>query len=265
MLHLNKMSLWNPKQYLHFADERTQPCRDLVSRISLEHVRSVIDIGCGPGNSTHVLASRWPDAEIIGLDSSPEMLDAARKAYPDRCWIDRETHEWAAAESDSFDIVFSNAALQWVPDHAVIYPKLLGRTTPSGALAVQVPANFNAPPHELMRHMADSTQWRHRFAGGGVREWHSHDPMFYYDLLAPRCRHVEMWEIEYFHVLADANAVVEWYRGTGLRPFLDALDNDALRQQFVAEYYEGISRLFPARSDNRVLLPFRRSFLIAYR
>src|SRR5207244_4778651 len=199
------MPTWNADQYLKFADERTQPCRDLVARIGAANVHSVIDLGCGPGNSTAVLAERWPGAEITGLDSSSSMIDVARREQPTHRWIARDISEWAANETELFDIVFSNAALHWVPDHATLYPRLLSRVRAGGALAVQIPADFNALPQQLIRELAPP--------GLRVKEWHSHEPAFYYDVLAPHAERVDVWQIEYPHVMPNADAIVERSKG----------------------------------------------------
>ncbi len=259
------MPQWNPDQYLKFADERTRPCRDLAARIGTDPVRRAIDLGCGPGNSTKILAERWPDAEITGLDSSADMIAAARKTMPECNWITEEIGQWAATEDRAFDVVFSNAALQWLPDHAELFPRLLERVTPGGALAVQMPGNYDAPPHELMRTMAASATWRHSFTAGRVKEWHAHDLDYYYDALAPVAARVDIWATEYLHVMAGAEAIVEWYKGTGMRPFLEALDSEAERQRFLAEYLERLRKIYEPRLDGRVLFPFRRIFLIAYK
>jgi trans-aconitate 2-methyltransferase len=264
------MPTWNPDQYLKFAEERTRPCRELVARIDVPSVHRVIDIGCGPGNSTEVLAARWPDAEITGLDNSVEMIAAARKAQPTRRWVVGEIAGWAASddgkESDGkFDVVFSNAALQWLPDHAALYPRLLARTAPGGAFVAQIPGNFDAPAHEIMRDITKLSAWRDRFPAGSLREWHTHGPAFYYDVLAPHAARVDIWETEYLQVMPDAEALVEWYKGSGMRPFLDLLATDAERAQFTREYLERIRVAYPPRPDGRVLFPFRRLFFVAYR
>jgi trans-aconitate 2-methyltransferase len=256
---------WNPHQYLKFADERTQPCRDLAARIAVAGVRRVIDLGCGPGNSTAVLRDRWPDAEFTGLDSSAEMIERARREYPQRRWIAGDISEWAAAGDGQFDVVFSNAALQWVDDHASLYPRLLSRVAPGGALATQIPGNIDALPHRLMRDTAASPAWSRWFPPGRVREWHHHEMEFYYDALAPAAARLDIWATEYLHVLPNAEAIVEWYRATGLRPFLEALETDAGRQRFMADYLERLRPHFVPRAAGGVLFPFRRIFLIAYR
>ncbi len=258
------MPSWSAGQYLRFADERTQPCRDLVARIAVPRVGRAIDLGCGPGNSTAILAQRWPDAHIAGLDSSAEMIAAARQSQPERTWMVVEISQWMDGASEVFDVVFSNAALQWLPDHAVLYPRLLSRTAKAGALAVQMPGNFDAPPHRLMRELAASPSWRNRFPAGGVREWHVHDPEFYYDVLAPHANRIDLWTTDYQHVMEGPEAIVEWYKGTGLRPFLDALGSAEDQDRFCTEYLALIKAAYPPRPNGHVLFPFRRIFLIAY-
>jgi trans-aconitate 2-methyltransferase len=257
------MSGWNPSQYLKFAEERTQPCRDLAARIAVTNVRRVIDLGCGPGNSTSVLRDRWPDAEFTGLDNSAEMIARARREYPSQRWIAGDISEWAAAGDGQFDVVFSNAALQWVDDHAAVYPRLLSRVAPGGALAIQIPGNIDALPHRLMREVAATPAWSRWFPLGKVREWHHCEMDFYYDVLAPAAAHLDLWATEYLHILPDAEAIVEWYRGTGLRPFLEVLESGADCQRFAADYLASLRPHYPPRAAGGVLFPFRRIFLIA--
>jgi trans-aconitate 2-methyltransferase len=256
------MPSWNPHQYLEFADERTRPCRDLVTRIALENPARIVDLGCGPGNSTQVLRERWSQAAILGLDSSAEMIAKAQQTYPGDEWQAADIATWGA--SVPFDLVFSNAALQWVPHHASLYPKLLEQVAPGGALAVQVPINMDAPAHQKMRELAASPNWRSHFPGQ-VREWFVHEPASYFDWLAPLSRGIDLWTTEYLHILSGPEAIVEWYKGTGLRPFLDLLADPADREHFLRDYLELISIDYPRRPNGQVVFPFRRLFLIAYR
>lgn len=258
------MTIWNAGQYLRFASERTRPARDLAAGIDVEDPQRVIDLGCGPGNSTAVLAARWPGAEITGFDGSPEMIAAARRDHPDRYWVVGDIAAWAANPGERFDVVFSNAALQWVDHHAALFPALLARVAPGGALAVQIPGNYEALQHVLKRDMASSPAWRNRFTGGDPKEWHTHDAGFYYDVLAPVAARLDIWQTEYLHVMKDVEAIVEFYKGTALRPYLDALTSDADRERFVAEYLEGIRKLYQPRPNGSVLFPFRRIFIVAY-
>ena len=253
------MPTWKADQYLKFAAERTQPCRDLAVRVGLESPRRVIDLGCGPGNSAEVLAARWPRAELTGLDSSSDMIERARAAHPEWQWMAGDIEQWAAG-ADCFDLVFSNAALQWVPDHRSLFPRLLSRVSAGGALAVQMPNNFDAEAHTLMREVAS------RFPETkSVREWFVHEAGFYYDALAPVSVRVDLWATEYIHVMDGPEDIVEWYKGSGMRPFLDALPNDAERARFMEEYLAAIRQGYLARPNGDLLFPFRRLFMVAYR
>jgi trans-aconitate 2-methyltransferase len=193
------------------------------------------------------------------------MIRAASRDYPGYHWTVGDISTWAHQPDQSFDVIFSNAALQWVPDHAKLYPALLRHVAPGGALAVQLPINLDAPAHVAMRDLAATPAWARLLPPEGVREWHAHDALFYYDLLAPLAVRLELWESEYFHVMENVAAIVEWYKGTGLRPFLDALPSDFDRDRFQADYAARIAESYPRRADGRLLLPFRRLFLVAYR
>jgi trans-aconitate 2-methyltransferase len=250
------MPTWNAHQYLKFADERIRPCKDLVSRIEIRNCRRIIDLGCGPGNSASVLAERWPNADIAGLDSSDAMIDVARKDQPRRRWIASDIWGWARTEQAQFDLIFSNAALQWVSDHVSLYPRLLERLAEGGAFAAQIPADFSALPHQLMRELAPPNV--------RAKEWHSHEPSFYYDVLAPHARVVDIWETVYQHVLPNAEAIVEWYKGSGMRPFLESMASDDERDEFMRRYTERIRTAYAPQPDGKVLFPFRRLFVIAY-
>lgn len=257
------MPTWNADQYLKFAEERTQPSRDLAARVGIEAPRRIIDLGCGPGNSTQILVQRWPEAVVEGLDSSPTMINVATRDYPGQHWFVGDIAAWSATEGEAYDLVFANAALQWVGDHRTLYPALFGRVASGGALAVQVPANLDAPAQTEMRDLAASDGWRSYFPD--VRPWHVDDAGFYYDRLAGSAARLDLWYTDYIHVLDGAAAIVEWYKGTGLRPFLDALPAETDRQRFLADYLARISPHYPPRADGKVLFPFHRLFLIAYR
>jgi trans-aconitate 2-methyltransferase len=259
------MPTWAPEQYLRFEQERAWPCRDLVARIGIDPVRSVIDLGCGPGTSTAVLGERWPHAYITGLDNSTAMLERARQGFPQYEWMMGDIAEWARDSGADYDVVFSNAALQWLEDHEDIYPRLLHRVRAGGVLAVQMPADMDAPAHRIMRELALSATWREYFESSSVREWHVHDTGFYYDVLANRATRLELWETEYIHIMPNPESIGGWYAGSGLRPFLDVLPSDNCRDRFLEDYIAALRGIYPPRRDGRVLFPFRRLFLIAYR
>jgi trans-aconitate 2-methyltransferase len=258
------MPTWDAKQYLTFNDQRTRPCRELAERVELDRPGSIIDLGCGPGNSTAVLAQRWPDSSISGLDSSPEMIAAARKSDPARPFRVADISDWANGDGEIHDLVFSNAAIQWVNDHAAVLPRLMKHVAPGGAFAMQVPCNDDAPAHVIMREMAESPGWHSRFASGW-HEWHIHEPFFYYDVLAPHAATLDVWVTEYIHIMENSEAIVQWYKGTALRAFLDVLPTAEEKQAFEAEYTQHIRQAYPVRADGRMVFPFRRLFVIAYR
>jgi trans-aconitate 2-methyltransferase len=253
------MPVWKPDQYLKFAAERTQPCRDLAARIAVENPQRVIDLGCGPGNSTEVLAARWPRAELTGLDNSAEMITRARSLHPGCNWVAGDIAAWTDGE-ERFDVVFSNAAMQWVPDHPRVFPRLVTHVANGGALAVQMPGNYDAEAHLLMRAVASRYP-----ATEQAREWFTHGAEFYYDALTPHAPRVDLWSTEYYHVMDGPEGIVEWYGGTGMRPFLDALSTDAEREGFKTDYLEALREAYTPRPDGRLLFPFRRLFMVAYR
>lgn len=256
------MPSWDASQYLRFSTERARPCRDLVARIPLLTPKTVVDLGCGPGNSTAVLAERWPGAKISGIDSSPEMIARARMDNPQWSWEQADIATWCPEEP--VDLIFSNAALHWLPSHERLFPHLLSQVAPGGILAVQMPADGDAPAHVAMRAVAVGTRWRGRFPSD-VRAWSVETPAAYYDLLAPGASRVDIWLTDYVHVLPDVAAIAEWYRGSGMRPYLDALASEDERAQFTADVITELARTFEPRIDGCVLFPFRRMFLVAMR
>ena len=256
------MPSWNVELYLRFAGERTQPAVDLISRVSLAHPSRVIDLGCGPGNSTAMLRQRWPTAEVVGLDNSREMINAASQAHPDWTWVEGDIAAWTAAAP--FDLVFSNAALHWVANHAELMPHLLRQVGPQGALAIQMPAHFRSPVHQLLVEIARNHAWQASMEDA-IHAIKVERPAFYYDLLNPHASRLQLWETEYVHVMDGAAAILEWIRGTGLRPFLEALSSEEQKRRFEELFLAGLTGAYPAQKDGRVLFPFRRLFILAYR
>jgi trans-aconitate 2-methyltransferase len=256
------MATWDPAQYLRFERERTQPCRDLVARIELSDPRRIADLGCGPGNSTAVLRSRWPRAEVVGIDRSPEMLATARPSDPSVRWVEADAATWSPEAP--VDLLFSNAALQWLPDHEHQFPRLLRLVAPGGAFAAQMPANVDEPYQRAAARLSESPTWA-PYLGRLTADFDLDGPQRYFDRLAPHAARIELWDTRYVHVLEGPEAVVEWTTGTGLRPWLAALPDDAHRERFLAEYRAEIRREYPARSGGRVLFPFLRRFVVAYR
>jgi len=253
---------WDPDQYLRFERERSLPCRDLISRISVPRPGRIIDLGCGTGTSTVLLRERWPAARVAGLDHSPEMIAAARRNDPDVEWITGDFRSWTADEP--LDIVFSNAALQWVPDHAELFPRLLRNVASGGVLAVQMPVNSESPAHRCIREVATRPTWAPRWDPHLARpKVESTD--LYYRLLSAHTPEVEIWVTEYVHVVANAAAILEWVKGTTLRPYLDLLPSPEDREAFLGEVLTGLNVAYPRQEDGRVLFPFRRLFLLAHR
>ncbi len=256
------MTDWDPNLYLRFADERTQPAIDLAARVALEAPRRIIDIGCGPGNSTAVLRRRWPSARVTGLDSSPEMIERARADAPDEPWICEDAARFTGERE--YDLVYSNATLQWIPNHHDLILRLWNPVASGGALAVQVPANLDSPLHLALRAVAEREPFR-RHLDGPRRVFTFHPAGFYYDLLAPIARRYETWTTEYLHVMQSHRDLMTWYRGTGMRPFLQALEDDGQREEFESCVLQEAREGYPLQGDGKLLFPFRRLFFIAYR
>jgi trans-aconitate 2-methyltransferase len=254
---------WSARQYVAFEDERTRPVRDLLSALPDIEARSVIDLGCGPGNSTELLASRFPGAAVSGLDSSSDMIAAARRRLPQVIFAVAGIEDWN--DAGPFDVILANAVLQWVPDHARLLPALVARLAPGGGLAIQMPDNLEDPAHRLMREIAADGPWAHTLAEASRHR----TPIFgadrYYELLRPWSSRVDVWRTTYYHALpGGAAAIVEWFKGSGLRPFLEPLDT-ASRAAYVERYTAAVARAYPALPDGSVLLPFPRLFMTAIR
>jgi trans-aconitate 2-methyltransferase len=257
-----KMDRWNPDSYLQYASERTQPSRDLVARIAKENPHTIIDIGCGPGNSTRILRGRWPDAEIAGLDSSAEMIAKARANDPARQWILADAESWSPGSR--YDIVFSNAALQWMPQQEAVIPRLFEHLEDDGVLAVQVPMNNDSPLYQAMIAVSERDEWHLRLQGCGARPAYK-DESFYYDLLTRLTSRVEIWLTTYLHRMNSRRDLIDWYASTGLRPYLAAIDTDAERERFKQEILATCEKDYPIRRDGKVLFPFRRLFFLAWK
>jgi len=255
------MHSWNPATYLQFADERTRPSMELAARIAVDAPQRVIDLGCGPGNSTQVLRRRWPAAEICGLDSSPEMIAAAQRSYADQQWMLGRIEDWSA--STPLDVVFSNAALQWIANHAQLVQHLFRQVAPGGALAFQIPSGAYSQVRSFIHEIAEDEAWASRMSQA-LTALTMEPPEVYYDALAPLARSVDVWETEYHHVMQSPAAIVQWISSTGLRPFLGALASDQERERFLELLGQRVAEAYPTRSDGRVLFPFRRTFVIAY-
>jgi trans-aconitate 2-methyltransferase len=252
---------WSARQYSSFEQERTRPVRDLLSGVETTGVKTAIDLGCGPGNSTEVLAERFPGAAVRGLDSSPDMIEAARKRLPNLRFDLAGITEWG--DPGPFDVILANAVLQWVPNHATLMPRLVGKLAPGGSLAVQMPDNLDEPAHRLMRQVAAAGPWAGKLANAAGARAPRLGAAWYYALLRPHATRVDVWTTTYHHVLTGGtDAVVEWFKGSGLRPFLAPLDPDETTG-FLTEYRAALVDAYPPLPDGSVLLPFPRLFIVA--
>jgi trans-aconitate 2-methyltransferase len=249
---------WNPGTYLAFADQRTRPAAELLARVPVERPARVIDLGCGPGNSTALLAARWPDAVLEGLDSSAEMLAEAQASGVAAGWVLADLAAWAPAVP--YDVIYSNATLQWVPDQAALLPRLMSFVAPGGAFAFQVPVNFNAPSHVLLWETAADPRWKSKLQA--IRETERGRPELYYDILRPHAAALDIWQTEYLQVMDGEDAVYRWVSGTALRPYVQTLDG-AERDAFIAAYKTKLNAAYTRRADGATLFPFQRLFVVA--
>jgi trans-aconitate 2-methyltransferase len=255
---------WSATQYSKFEDERSRPARDLIARIPAHTVANAVDIGCGPGNSTELLRDRFPEAVITAIDNSADMIEAARKRLPGITFRMDDIATWR--DPGPFDIILANAALQWVPDHEFLLPKLIERLASGGCLAVQMPDNLDEPSHRIMREIAADGPWADKLTrASAARAIRREADWYYRTLQACNTTTVDIWRTTYYHPLAGgAEAVTEWFKATGLRPFLDPLD-ETERSAFLARYQASVALAYPAMSDGTVLLPFPRLFFVATR
>ncbi|MBR0666150.1 trans-aconitate 2-methyltransferase [Roseomonas hellenica] len=253
---------WSATQYSKFERERNRPVQDLLAQVVHGAVTKAADIGCGPGNSTELLRARFPGAVITGMDSSEDMIAAARKRLPDIQFELADIGTWQGA-SGPFDVILANAVLQWVPDHAALLPALLAKLAPGGSLAVQQPDNLDEPAHRLMRQVAEAGPWAAKLAGASREA--RHGPDWYYRILTGVGATVDVWRTIFHHPLPGGpGAVVEWFKGSALRPYLNRLD-ESERGDFLARYEALIAEAYPALPDGTVLLPFPRLFFVATR
>lgn len=256
---------WDANQYLRFSDHRLRPALELLERIPLNSPKVIYDLGCGTGNVTCLITERWPAAAVIGIDNSREMLAKAAGEPARVKWIEADVRDWKPGEPA--DLIYSNATLHWVENHRELFPRLAGFLRPGGCLAVQMPLSWELPSHRLMREtLADGG------AGGAAlgtatlrqavgRDWVERKEV-YYELLAARAKSVDIWATEYLQILDGQDAVLEWVKGTGLRPILNGLD-DKERGIFLAEYTRRLRAAYPVRADGHTLYPFRRLFIVA--
>ncbi len=254
---------WSARQYRLFEDERTRPVRDLLAALPPIEARSAVDIGCGPGNSTELLAARYPRAAIYGIDRSADMIAAAGRRLPKLRFEQGDLSAWH--DPGPFDVLLANAVLHWLPNHAELLPALAAKLAPGGALAIQMPDNLDEPASRLMRELASLPPFTARLASAAAARTSLEDADWYYRLLRAQCRAVDVWRTTYHHPLAQGAAgIVEWFKGSGLRPFLDPL-NDAEKNLYLERYTAAVTAAYPPMPDGSVLLPFPRLFIVAIR
>jgi trans-aconitate 2-methyltransferase len=254
------MADWNTSLYLRFERERTQPSRDLLARITIDQPEEIVDLGCGPGNSTGILRQRWPSAKIVGVDNSPTMLEQAKETDPRTEWCCQDISSWQP--SSRVDLIFANASLHWLPDHESLLNSLMQQLKPGGILAFQVPALYDQPATEAIREISALDTWRIYAPNFSPIVY---PPPAYYDYLVGKAGSIDIWETIYHHPLPDHVAILHWYRGTGLRPYLEALPDETARAEFQQQLLMRFRILFPQRANGEVLLPFRRLFVVAAR
>jgi trans-aconitate 2-methyltransferase len=250
---------WDPGQYLKFADARLRPAVDLLARVDHAAPKTVHDLGCGPGNVTRLLADRWPEARVAGVDGSADMLARARAEHADIDWVEADLKAWTPAKPA--DVIFSNATLHWLPDHAALFPRLMRALAPGGVLAVQMPRNWSEPSHTCMREAAGP--WLKKLdrmlPGVPVQP-----PGVYYEILSDVAAAVDIWETVYLQIMDGDDPVAEWTKGSALKPVLDALDAEERTAYFTA-YAALLRKAYPKSADGRTPFPFRRLFIVARR
>ncbi|UWU25552.1 trans-aconitate 2-methyltransferase (plasmid) [Rhizobium sp. CB3060] len=256
------MSTWSPSQYLKFEDHRTRPAIDLLARVVANIVGSVTDIGCGPGNSTELLIDRFGSAAIAGMDSSLKMVEAAKKRLPDCDFQLGDIGQWQPKVPQ--DLLFANAVLQWVPNHDELFPKLLSFLKPGGTLALQMPDNLEEPTHVGMRTVAGDKRWSDALKDADGERTSILSVLDYWSILKPHASSVDIWRTTYYHPLRGLNGIVEWFKGTGLLPYLSRL-NEAQQVEYLTAYEEELSKHYAVMDDGTVLLPFPRLFIVARR
>lgn len=252
---------WDPAQYLRFSGERLRPALDLLAHVPVTEPARVVDLGCGAGNVTAILRQRFPSADLVGIDGSAAMLDKARATLPGCRFEQADFFHWQPTEP--VDLIYSNAALQWVGEHPTLFPRLLSFLGTGGVLAIQMPAMHDTPLRRLPLELAASRPWAEHLAGI-VSAPDILSPVQYWDLVRPHVATLDLWQTTYMHALQGDNAVLQWASGSSLRPFLDRLPDDQKRA-FGAAYAEAALPHYPRRPDGTTLLPFHRLFIVATR
>ncbi len=254
------MGVWNSQEYLRFKNERTQPSIDLVNRIPMTNPKSIIDIGCGPGNSSNVLHERFYEARILGVDNSEDMINTAENDYPQLEFLLHDASKGFNYINEKFDIVFSNACIQWIPDHKNLLKNMMNLLNEDGFMAIQTPMNYDEPIHKIIGMLASSDKWKDKF--DEPRIFYNLTPSEYYDLLSEISSDFNMWNTTYFHRMTSHQSIMDWYKGTGLRPYLSAL-NYVDRANFEHDVLDEVIKAYPVQMNGEIIFRFPRLFFIA--
>jgi len=253
---------WSPDQYLKFEDERTRAANDLLSAVPNQNVKFAVDLGCGPGNSTELIVKRYPHAEVLGIDSSADMTAKAKERLPGCEFAVADIGVWQPQRNA--DLLYANAVMQWLPDHDRLFPRLMGFLNRGGSLAIQMPDNLQEATHVAMREVAADARWAARVTQADATRSEIGTASFYLQLLRPHCQHVDIWRTTYHHPLQGLDGVIEWFKGSGLRPYLSLLNHDE-RTDFLDSYKQRLAQFYKPMDDGMVLLPFPRMFIVATR
>lgn len=251
---------WSSEQYTKFIKERTQPAIDLANRIDIETPLNIIDIGCGPGNSTKVLSDKFPNAHITGADNSQDMIDKAKQQYANMDFVLFDASCDFYKLTEKYDVVFSNACIQWIPNHSRLLKNMMAVLNENGVLAVQVPMNYNEPIHRIMTSLSESKKWQNKF--NNPRIFHTLTPGGYFDLLAEISSDFSIWETVYCHRMKSHDGIIEWYKGTGMRPYLSAL-NAADAAEFENDVRSEVIKAYPKQANGEIIFRFPRFFFTA--
>ena len=253
---------WNPELYLQFEDGRNKPIYDLIYHMPIKTPKRIIDIGCGPGNSTIQLKNQFSEAEIVGVDNSPTMIEKAQNTYPEITWLMADINE-NISNLGKFDVVFSNSVLHWLPDHHGLLPRLFDLLNIGGVIAVQIPYFFGTPIYEPLYKLIENEKWGNLLPAKNPTNYY--DIGYYYDILSSNFSVFDIWTTKHTHVLKSKDDIIDWYKATGFKPFLDQLDSDETKTQFLADVDKIIDTLYVPQKDNKYLFKFERLFFIAKR
>ncbi len=256
------MKDWNSNQYLKFKKERTQPSIDLADRIDIDKPKRIIDIGCGPGNSTAVLKEKYPNAYILGVDFSSNMIEKARSEHPDIDFMLFDASKDFDKLEGKFDIVFSNACIQWIPEHKKLISNMMSILNKGGIMAVQTPCQYEMPINAIVAQVICSEKWKDTFST--QRKFHNLTDTEYFDLLSDLSDDFSMWKTIYYHQLPSQESILEWYKSTGLKPYLEQLNDDE-KAEFEKDILIKIKEKYPVQANGKVIFPFNRLFFTAYK